>query len=115
MSGERISIKRLIDTVCDITGRTARLLHIPAPLARFGAIFAPTFYRLTKMRPRLTPYALETVRSNSVISHAKAKRELGYEPRPLRQTFADTIMWFRENARLLMLPRKVHSLSNSGR
>ena len=115
LSGERISIKRLIDTVCDITGRTARLLHIPAPLARFGAIFAPTFYRLTKMRPRLTPYALETVRSNSVISHAKAKRELGYEPRPLRQTVADTIMWFRENARLLMLPRKVHSLSNSGR
>jgi dihydroflavonol-4-reductase len=115
LSGERISIKRMIGTVCEITGRKVRLLNVPAPLIRFGAIFAPTFYRLTRMRPRLTPYALETVRSNSVISHAKAKRELGYEPRPLRQSLADTIVWFKENARLLALPRKVQSLSNPGR
>lgn len=115
LSGEQISIRRLMGTVSEITGRTAKLLHVPTPLIRFSAIFAPTFYRLSRMRPRLTPYALETIKSNANISHAKAERELGYTPRPLRQSLADTIEWFRENARLFAFPRKVGALSNTGR
>jgi hypothetical protein len=30
------------------------------------------------------------------ISHAKATRELGYQPRPFEQTVRDTLAWFAE-------------------
>jgi dihydroflavonol-4-reductase len=59
------------------------------------------YYRLTKTKPRFTPYSLETLASNSVISFDKSKRELGYSPRPLHESLADTIHWFRQNKPLL--------------
>ena len=30
------------------------------------------------------------------MSHAKAARELGYQPRPFEQTVSETLEWFRE-------------------
>jgi dihydroflavonol-4-reductase len=38
---------------------------------------------------------MKELESNKNISHAKASKELGYEPRPLQQTIADTVDWFR--------------------
>jgi dihydroflavonol-4-reductase len=87
--------------VREITDRRVRILHLPLWLARFAAFFAPSFYRLSNMRPRVTPYALDTISSNSVVSHEKARRELGYAPRPLRDSIADTIKWFIENTPLV--------------
>jgi dihydroflavonol-4-reductase len=37
---------------------------------------------------------LNALRSNRHVSHARATRELGYHPRPLRETVADTLQWF---------------------
>jgi dihydroflavonol-4-reductase len=34
------------------------------------------------------------------ISHEKASRELGYQPRPFQETVRDTIEWFREAGKL---------------
>lgn len=71
-------------------------MKIPMWMARFIAIFSPTFYRLTHWKPRFTPYALATILSNSRISHAKAQRELGYTPRSIKETIYDTVQWLRE-------------------
>jgi dihydroflavonol-4-reductase len=56
--------------------------------------FAPFYYRLAHAKPRFTTYSLETLVSNSDISHTKAQRELGYAPRRLRESLADTVRWF---------------------
>ena len=34
------------------------------------------------------------------IRHDKAARELGYRPRPLEETVADSVRWFRDQGRL---------------
>jgi dihydroflavonol-4-reductase len=52
------------------------------------------YYRLAHATPRFTPYSLEVLHSNSNISHAKATRELGYQPRSLYESIADTVRWF---------------------
>jgi dihydroflavonol-4-reductase len=65
-------------------------------LAGFVAGLMERFYRLSKSPPRFTRYALQTVRDNSAFCHAKAQGELGYTPRPLPETIADTIDWWRE-------------------
>ncbi len=101
LSGERISVANLIRNVQKILGIRSGLLKIPINFARFIVRFTPFYYRLSKTKPRLTPYSLETLLSNSDISHAKAKTELGYTPRPIYQTLLDTVRWFLDNRAVL--------------
>jgi dihydroflavonol-4-reductase len=93
LSGERISVVGIIKIVQEILGTRLFSFKIPMPLANFSAGFTPLYYRLTKIKPRFTSYSLATVTSNAVISHAKARLELGYQPRPLRDSLQDTVKW----------------------
>lgn len=101
LSGEQLTVRRLLDTIRQITGKGFVRLRIPYHLAQLVARVAPIYYRLTKTKPRFTPYSLETLASNSVISFEKARRELGYAPRPLSESIADTIRWFILNKSVL--------------
>lgn len=94
LSGERISVIEVVKTVQEIIGRHIPRLKIPIRLAHFTTHFTPLYYQLSKAKPRFTPYSLETIRSNSVISSAKARAALGYNPRTLRESLADTVRWF---------------------
>lgn len=100
LSGEQITVKALMESVRQITGQHFMQMKIPMALAHFAALFTPMYYRLARLRPRFTPYSLETIASNSVISHKKASEELDYAPRPLIESLRDTVRWFLENRRL---------------
>lgn len=96
LSGQKISVRYLLETVREITGRNFFQMKIPFELAKFAAMFTPMYYRLAHETPRFTPYSLEVLQSNSKISHAKATRELGYHPRTLYESIRDAVMWFLE-------------------
>jgi dihydroflavonol-4-reductase len=97
LSGEKLSVKKIIDVLWDLTGRRFARIYIPFSIARAAARFTPLIYLHRKIKPRFTSYSLETLRSNSDISHAKATAELGYQPRSLLESIADTVEWFRRN------------------
>lgn len=94
LSGERIKVLDIIKIVQEILGTHLFRLKIPFSLAIFSAKITPLYYRLTHAKPRFTSYSLATITSNSFISHAKARLELGYHPRPLRDSLRDTVKWF---------------------
>jgi dihydroflavonol-4-reductase len=96
LSGQRISVRYLLETVREVTGRNFFQMKIPFNLARFAALFTPMYYRMANATPRFTPYSLEVLQSNSNISHAKATRQLGYSPRSLSESIRDTVKWFLE-------------------
>jgi dihydroflavonol-4-reductase len=98
LSGQRMSVRYLLETVREITGFNFPAIKIPIGLARFASIFTPMYYRLAHAVPRFTPYSLEVLQSNSHISHAKATRELGYHPRILQDSILDAIRWFKGQA-----------------
>jgi dihydroflavonol-4-reductase len=100
LSGERIAVLDIIKIVQEILGKRLFSLKIPMQLAHLTANFTPLYYRLTHIRPRFTSYSLATITSNSFISHAKAHLELGYLPRPLRESLSDTVKWFLKYKRL---------------
>jgi dihydroflavonol-4-reductase len=102
LSGERITVDKLLTVVQKTAHLRFLKLRIPMTIARFMAKFTPTYYRLSHTKPRFTTYSLQTLESNSVISHAKAQRELGYQPRSLKITLADTVDWFNENKHMLL-------------
>ncbi len=97
LSGQKISVRYLLETVREITGRHSFQMKIPFDLAKFAALFTPMYYSYAKIAPKFTPYSLEVLRSNSNISHAKATRELGYRPRPLYESIQDAVKWFLDN------------------
>jgi dihydroflavonol-4-reductase len=96
LSGQKISVRYLLETVREITGRNFFQMKIPFDLAKFAALFTPMYYRMANATPRFTPYSLEVLQSNSNISHAKATKELGYHPRTLQESIRDAVKWFLE-------------------
>lgn len=97
LSGQKISVRYLLETVREITGRHFFQMNVPFDLAKFAAMFTPMYYQFANATPRFTPYSLEVLRSNSNISHAKATRELGYKPRPIFESIRDAVKWFLES------------------
>ena len=96
LSGQKITVRYLLETVREITGKHFFQMKVPFDLAKFAAKFTPAYYRLANETPRFTPYSLEVLQSNSNISHAKATRELGYMPRPIFDSIRDAVKWFLE-------------------
>jgi dihydroflavonol-4-reductase len=88
----------------ELTGVKAPSLKVPIWLARMAARVTPIYYRLTRTKPRFTTYSIDVLCSNSMISSEKAHRELGFTIRPIRESFADAILWFRENGYISSLP-----------
>ena len=96
LSGQKITVRYLLETVREITGKHFFQMKIPFDLAKFAAMFTPMYYHYANETPRFTPYSLEVLQSNSNISHAKATRELGYKPRPIFDSIRDAVKWFLE-------------------
>jgi dihydroflavonol-4-reductase len=100
LSGHWASVRRLAELTHAITGARIPRFTCPMVLARVGAPFATAVAHLTGRRPLFTSVSLEALRSNHQISHARATRDLGYQPRPLAETLRDTFRWFAEHGAL---------------
>jgi dihydroflavonol-4-reductase len=100
LSGHWVSMRGIGDIMKEISDASIPGFVCPMPAARFGAPFAETYSRLFKKRPIFTSVSLNALRANRNISHEKATRELGYQPRPFKETLTDTMKWFEENGKL---------------
>jgi dihydroflavonol-4-reductase len=100
LSGGYLSGEELHLTVGEATGRPTKINYLPTGVARVVAFVMGVYCRITGTVPVLTPYALEVLLSNPRVSHAKATRELGYNPRPPRQAILELVAWYRANRAL---------------
>ena len=96
LAGHYVSIKELMKYVEDIT-------HVPAPKFKIARWFAyatgflsEIYYKIMKQKPLFTSYSVYTTGTNSNFSIQKAQKELGYNPRPIKETMEDTINWLKE-------------------
>lgn len=95
LSGCYGSMLEIENEVCRLSGRPQIRFRIPLWLAQAAAPLCETYYRLRHQIPLFTSYAVQTVKTNSDFSCAKAHRELGYKPRPLEQTIRDMLLWMK--------------------
>jgi dihydroflavonol-4-reductase len=95
LSGQRISIKELLQVLQQITGVKAPIYKAPVRLIRaLGTMITP-FFRLFRTKPLFTAYSVDVLKSNSFVSSEKASRKLGYTKRPIKDSIADTVAWFK--------------------
>ena len=94
VGGTYASMRDLAVLLQPITGLPVPRIEIPLGLV---GVIAPFAAKWTEMRGGNSPVTISAVRGLSGyprVSHARAARELGYAPRPLQQTIADTYRWF---------------------
>ncbi len=96
LSGERITVKGIFDVLEKVTNIKPPSFKVPLWIVKTAALFTPLYYKITGAKPRFTSYSIKVLQSNCVISSKKAVRELGYNPRPIAESLADSIKWFKQ-------------------
>ena len=94
LSGHWHSVVEVAALVAALAGGRTPLLTVPVGLAYAAAPLMRWFSHFNGTRPIYTRVTLAALRSNPHISHARASRDLGYQPRPFRETLGDTLDWF---------------------
>lgn len=94
LSNRHYEVKEVLKMVQEVQGGR-RLPVLPVWMAKAAAPVMGWAARRKRQRPLYTRYSLNTLNSNDRFSHDKATRELGYHPRDLFQTIADTISWMK--------------------
>jgi len=97
LSNEYYSVMEMLAMLCEITGGKKIQSKLPMWLAYFSLPFLSAYFTMRGKRPLYTAYSLYTLKSNSNFSHEKASRELGFSPRGLRESLADTVTFINEN------------------
>lgn len=97
LGGVNLSYRKLIRALADAAGMRPRGLVPMPPWALRGLACAAEWRAVwTGREPFATRQAAELNRLNWFVHSDKARRELGYEARPLAQTLRDTYQWYRQ-------------------
>lgn len=100
LSNEYFSIKEILYMLHEITGKKEIKRILPLWFIKIIASPAEMYYKILKRPPLFTPYSIYTMNTNANFSHEKARVELGYRTREMKQTLIDTVDWLKENNRL---------------
>jgi nucleoside-diphosphate-sugar epimerase len=100
VAGEYMSLPEIIRTLADISGRRIRFLTFPRWfMAGFGRA-ADVVQRRVKSTLPWSGEGIWVINCAARCDATKARDELGFEPRPLRDTFADTVRWLVDTGQL---------------
>jgi dihydroflavonol-4-reductase len=100
LGGENLLLKDLLTLVAEVVGRRPPRIELPEAVVWPAALLMEGFAYLTGIPPMMTRVHLKMARKKMFFSSAKAMRELGYAPRPVRQAIEDAVAWFRANGML---------------
>jgi dihydroflavonol-4-reductase len=95
LGGENLTLAEMLGTIAELTGRRKPWLQVPRAAIYPVAIAAEATARIMGGEPFVTVDGLRLAKKKMFFSSAKAIRELGYRPGPVRQALEDAIAWFR--------------------
>jgi len=99
-SGAQVQVPELMKELEQNIGRPAPTYEIPYAIARVAGVLASIYYRLIRRKPVFTAYSIDVLRSNSQVSSARAREELGFTTRPWQESIRDQVEWFRSEGML---------------
>ncbi|MCB9232904.1 MAG: SDR family oxidoreductase [Bacteroidia bacterium] len=101
LGGERMTVRELVDLTARLAGQRSPGLTLPKWLVQglsYGALLY--YWTFPKVSPTLTPYAIYSLFANSHFDLSKARNELGYCPRSVKECVQDSLDWMREVGRI---------------
>jgi len=93
-----MTLKEIFCTIAAITGQVPPKICLPRPLLFPIAYVSEAWAQLvTRREPRVTLNGVRLARKKMFFSTEKARRFLGFNPRPVEEALDDAVTWFREN------------------
>ncbi|HVJ50880.1 MAG TPA: hopanoid-associated sugar epimerase [Aliidongia sp.] len=97
LGSENLTLAQVLAIICPLVGRKPPRIKLPANLILPLAYGAEAVSRFTKREPFVTVDGVRLAKKLMFFTIDKARRELGYVPRPAAQGFADAVDWFEAN------------------
>src|SRR6202140_4951203 len=91
---QNLTLQQILQRLATISGRKAPRGRIPYAVAYAGGVASPGWASLTGREPRAPLDAVKMARKKMFVSVDKAKRELGWHPRPVNSAFQRAVEWF---------------------
>ncbi len=101
LGNHNVTFADFVRLVCDVAGRPAPKLHVPAAVGTAMAYAFQTWSDVvTHREPRVTVKSAAYLQRRVWFDGAKARRELGMPETPLADSVARSVAWFRDNQRV---------------
>jgi len=97
LGAENLTLEQILGKLAAITGRQAPALRLPYAVAYAAGVVTTAWAKVTGKPPRAPLDAVRMARKKMFVSHAKATRELGYDPAPPQRALERAVEWFRAN------------------
>jgi dihydroflavonol-4-reductase len=95
LSGAQVQVPELMKELERDIGHPAPSFRIPTVIARAAGVLASVYYRLLQRKAIFTAYSIDVLHSNSLVSSARARKELGFASRPWQESIRDQASWLR--------------------
>jgi dihydroflavonol-4-reductase len=109
LGSENISLHQLLAELAFLTGQNMPRFKVPYGVALVSAYISEAIANIRK-RPPIAPITgVRLARSSMAFNCSKARRELGWQPRRLRETLYDALSWLRDEKllrRQITLPNR---------
>jgi dihydroflavonol-4-reductase len=98
LGGENMTLKEILDAISRNAGRPSPRIRLPHGLVLPLACLCEAWTRISGGgEPRATRDGVRMAKKPMYFSSEKARRELGYEPRPAEEAIRDAVAWFRQH------------------
>jgi len=94
---ENVTLEQILTRLAAISGGKAPRFRIPYAVAYAAGLASTGWANLTGHEPRAPIDAVRMARKKMFVSLDKAKRDLGYNPRPVDGALKRAVDWFRSN------------------
>lgn len=97
LNGHNVMVEELLKQVASIAGVKPPRWHLPIWVAHVIVAILNTAKTITGKPPSITRDTLQILGRYAWYDTTRAQQELGWKPRPLRETLEDTLNWLSQN------------------
>ncbi len=94
LGSENLTLAQILQKLAAITGRRAPTMRLPYAVAYCAGVCSTAWAGMTGTPPRVPLDAVRMARKKMWVTHEKARRELGFEPRPAEAALRHAVEWF---------------------
>jgi dihydroflavonol-4-reductase len=94
LGSENLTLAQILQLLARITARKAPAMKLPYAVAYCAGICSTAWAEVTGAPPRVPIDAVRMARKKMWVRHAKARRELGFDPGPAEGALRKAVQWF---------------------
>ena len=96
---ENLTLEQILQRLANLANKPAPKLKLPYAVAYAAGVISTGLANFTGREPRAPLEGVRMARKKMFVSHAKATRELGFQPGSVDNALQRAIIWFTESGR----------------